>query len=125
MAEITITLTLTREQRLQLFAHLFTYLFCRTRPSFVSPPQITIDTVQVVGSRLLHLCIDEHREVAFQLNPEEKRVVNELLAVLEAEYAQWPQREESAMALQHLTACRQLLQKAEQRAIKSIEREEA
>ena len=125
MAEITITLTLTREQRLQLFAHLITYLFCRTRPSFVSPPEITIDTVQGVGSRLLHLCIDEREEVAFQLSSEEKRVVNELLTVLEAQYAQWSQREESAMALQHLATCRQLLQEAEQRAIKRTGREEA
>lgn len=124
MVEGTIILILTREQRLQFFAHLFTYLFCRTRPSFVSPPEITIDTVQVVGSRLLHLCLDEHREVAIQLNPEEKRVVNELLAVLETQYAQWPQREESDMALQHLVTCRRLLQEAEQQAIKSIERKE-
>lgn len=112
MAEVTITLLLSREQRLQFFAHLITYLFCRTLPSFVAPPGIALDTVQLLGSRLLHLCMDERETVIFSLDPAEGRAVNELLATLETQYAQWPQREESAMALQHLAACRHLLQQA-------------
>lgn len=125
MAEITITLLLTREQRLQFFAHLVTYLFCRTLPSFISSPEIAIDTVQIVGSRLLHLCMDERETVAVSLDPAERRVVYELLAALDAQYAQWPQREESVVALHHLVTCRQLLQEAEQQAIMGRERGES
>ena len=122
MVEGTIILILTREQRLQFFAHLFTYLFCRTRPSFVSPPEIPIDLVQEVGSRFLHLHADVREVVIFALTPEEGQAVKDLLMVLETQYEQWPELPESAVALKHLHACRLLLQEAEQQARKTTER---
>ena len=124
MAGITVTLTLDQEQRLHFFAHLMTYLFCRTLPCFVSPPEISIDLVQAVGSRLLHLHADVREVVTIALTPEEGQAVKNLLVVLEAQYEQWPELPESAVALKHLHACRLLLQEAEQQARKNMERGE-
>lgn len=122
MAEVTVTLALNQEQRLQFFAHLTTFLFCRTLPCFVSPPEIPIDLVQEVGSRLLHLHADVREVVTFALTSEEGQAVKDLLMVLEAQYEQWPDLPESVVALKHLLTCRLLLQEAEQQAHKSTGR---
>lgn len=122
MAGITVTLTLDQEQRLHFFAHLMTYLFCRTLPCFDSPPEISIDLVQEVGSRFLHLHADAREVVTFALTPEEGQAVKDLLVVLEAQYEQWPKLPESVVALKHLHACHLLLQEAEEQARKNTER---
>lgn len=116
MTKNTLTLTLNPGQRSQLLAHLFTYLYSLISQPNASRPRYALDLLQEIATRLFRWSGYPQEELSFSFTLEEAQAIKEALAQVQPYYEQWPDVEESTMALRHLVACRLLLQEAEQRA---------
>lgn len=112
MDETAIRLTLDRAQRAQLFAHLVVYLSSLTLSPLAPRHEASFEEIHEVAYRLHRFCLDESEEAAFWLSSQEAQLVQEVLIQLKPIYGQWPESPETPLALEHLSACLLLLQKA-------------
>jgi hypothetical protein len=114
MAEIALQLTLDRVQRGQLFAHLHVYLFHLGLHPDDSRHQARREIMLEVACRLKYACRDERERVAFPVSSQESQAIKEVLLLLKPVYEQAGPTEMSAFALDHLAACFQFIEEAEQ-----------
>ena len=115
MPERMLQLTLNRHQRFAFFTHIMMYLFDLTHHPSEPRPKELIETLQEVAYQLRLLRENEPESLEVAFLPEAVEAIKKMMAILQPLYEQWEQRETYSVALQDLTACRKLIEEAEQR----------
>ena len=122
MAEENYAFSLNLMQWAQMLAHLQTYLFVFSILALPETPEqkARCELLVELGYRLCQAREKEWDEtqdtMAFSLSQEEMQTLKEILATLQPEYEARNASQSNPLALEHLTACRLLLEAVERHA---------
>ncbi len=114
MAENVFVFTLNRVQCQQWYAQTLTYMYSLVFTSNTPKEQAIMDTIKGIGSQLCGLCAHDGPTLSLTLDAEEVEAVRQMFTFLQEVYEKYPYAEHHRMALEHLAACRALIQQAEQ-----------
>ncbi len=116
MTETFLQLNFNRLQCQQWYAQTLTYMYSLVFKPNTPKEQAIMDTIKGIGSQLCGLCTQNSPSLPLPLtlDAEEIEAVVQMFAFLQEVYEEYPHAEHYCMALEHLAACRALIQQAEQ-----------